>query len=101
MNSKKLYYILKSVWMVVILLIMLIFMNRDFTDISAKKDEEEDTRLNIALVNEDAGVNRNNIDYNLGADYVKKIEKDVTYNWFTVSRGIAENGLKTALIIYS
>ncbi|MBO0470427.1 type VII secretion protein EsaA [Enterococcus sp. DIV0242_7C1] len=94
MNSKKLYYILKSVWMVVILLIMLIFMNRDFTDISAKKDEEEDTRLNIALVNEDAGVNRNNIDYNLGADYVKKIEKDVTYNWFTVSRGIAENGLK-------
>lgn len=80
--------------MVVILLIMLIFMNRDFTDISAKKDEEEDTRLNIALVNEDAGVNRNNIDYNLGADYVKKIEKDVTYNWFTVSRGIAENGLK-------
>lgn len=81
--------------MVLILLIMLIFMNRDFTDISAKKDqEEEDMRLNIALVNEDAGVNRNNIDYNLGSDYVKKIEKDVTYNWFTVSRGIAENGLK-------
>lgn len=94
MNSKKLYYMLKSVWMVVILLIMLIFMNRDFTDISAKKDQEEDMRLNIALVNEDAGVNKNNIDYNLGADYVKKIEKDVTYNWFTVSRGIAENGLK-------
>lgn len=81
--------------MVLILLIMLIFMNRDFTDISAKKDqEEEDMRLNIALVNEDAGVNKNNIDYNLGSDYVKKIEKDVTYNWFTVSRGIAENGLK-------
>ncbi|OJG64924.1 type VII secretion protein EsaA [Enterococcus moraviensis] len=86
---------LKSVWMVVILLIMLIFMNRDFTDISAQKDQEEkDMRLNIALVNEDAGVNKNNIEYNLGADYVKKIEKDVTYNWFTVSRGIGENGLK-------
>lgn len=85
---------MKSVWMVLILLIMLIFMNRDFTDISAKKDQEEDMRLNIALVNEDAGVKRNNIDYNLGSDYVKKIEKDVTYNWFTVSRGIAENGLK-------
>jgi type VII secretion EsaA-like protein len=95
MNSKKLYYILKSVWMVVILLVMLIFMNRDYTDISAKKaQEEENTRLNIALVNEDAGVQQNNTDYNLGADYVKKIEKDVTYNWFTVSRGIAENGLK-------
>jgi YhgE/Pip-like protein len=81
--------------MVVILLVMLIFMNRDYTDISAKKaQEEENTRLNIALVNEDAGVQQNNTDYNLGADYVKKIEKDVTYNWFTVSRGIAENGLK-------
>lgn len=96
MNSKKLYYMLKSVWMVVILLIMLIFMNRDFTDISANKaKEEQDMRLNIALVNEDNGVNKNNIDYNLGADYVKKIEKDATYNWFTVSRGIAENGLKS------
>ncbi|MTD40442.1 type VII secretion protein EsaA [Erwinia sp. CPCC 100877] len=95
MDSKKLYYILKSVWMVVILLVMLIFMNRDYTDISAKKEqEEENSRLNIALVNEDAGVRQNNTDYNLGADYVKKIEKDVTYNWFTVSRGIAENGLK-------
>jgi type VII secretion EsaA-like protein len=95
MNSKKLYYILKSVWMVVILLVMLIFMNRDYTDISAKKaQEEENTRLNIALVNEDAGARQNNSEYNLGADYVKKIEKDVTYNWFTVSRGIAENGLK-------
>lgn len=87
---------MKSVWMVVILLVMLIFMNRDFTDISAKKDQEEkDMRLNIALVNEDAGINKNSIDYNLGADYVKKIEKDTTYNWFTVSRGIAENGLKS------
>ncbi|OTN88753.1 type VII secretion protein EsaA [Enterococcus sp. 7E2_DIV0204] len=96
MNSKKLYYMLKSVWMVVIFLIMLIFMNRDFTDISANKaKEEQDMRLNIALVNEDNGVNKNNIDYNLGADYVKKIEKDATYNWFTVSRGIAENGLKS------
>ncbi|MEI5990492.1 type VII secretion protein EsaA [Enterococcus termitis] len=95
MNSKKLYYLLKSVWMVVILLIMLIFMNRDFTDISANKaKEEQDMRLNIALVNEDNGIEKNNIDYNLGADYVKKIEKDATYNWFTVSRGIAENGLK-------
>ncbi|MGX7263807.1 type VII secretion protein EsaA [Enterococcus crotali] len=95
MNSKKLYYLLKSVWMVVILLIMLIFMNRDFTDISANKaKEEQDMRLNIALVNEDNGIEKNNIDYNLGSDYVKKIEKDATYNWFTVSRGIAENGLK-------
>lgn len=86
---------LKSVWMVVLLLIMLIFMNRDFTDISANKaKEDQDMRLNIALVNEDNGSNKNNIDYNLGTDYVKKIEKDATYNWFTVTRGIAENGLK-------
>lgn len=95
MNNKKLYYILKSVWMVVILLVALILMNRDFTDISAKKQkEEQDVRLNIALINEDAGVSKDNKSYSLGADYVKKIEKDATYNWFTVSRGVGENGLK-------
>lgn len=81
--------------MVIILLIALILMNRDFTDISAKKEQEEkDVRLNIALVNEDIGIHKAGVDYNLGTDYVKKVEKDTTYNWFTVSRGIGENGLK-------
>ncbi|MBP1045002.1 type VII secretion protein EsaA [Enterococcus sp. BWM-S5] len=93
MNNKKLYYILKSVWMVVVLIVALIFMNRDHTDISANKEEEE-TRLNIALVNEDVGVTRNGRDYSLGVDYVKKIEKDTDHNWFTVTRGIGESGLK-------
>lgn len=95
MNNKKLYYILRSVWMVIILLIALILMNRDFTDIAAKKEQDEkEVRLNIALVNEDIGIQKEGVEYNLGADYVKKIEKDTTYNWFTVSRGIGENGLK-------
>ncbi|WP_321388959.1 type VII secretion protein EsaA [uncultured Enterococcus sp.] len=93
MNNKKLYYILKSVWMVVVLIVALIFMNRDHTDISANK-EEEATRLNIALVNEDVGVTRNGRAYSLGVDYVKKIEKDTDHNWFTVTRGIGESGLK-------
>lgn len=95
MNGKKLYYILKSIWMIVILLAVLIFMNRDFKELSADQaQDEKDMRLNIALVNEDQGVNKDNIEYNLGADYVKKIEKDAAHNWFTVSRGIGENGLK-------
>lgn len=93
MNNKKLYYILKSVWMVVVLIVALIFMNRDHADISANKVEEE-TRLNIALVNEDVGVTRNGRAYSLGVDYVKKIEKDTDHNWFTVTRGIGESGLK-------
>lgn len=81
--------------MVVILLIALILMNRDFTDISAQKEQKEkEVRLNVALVNEDIGIHKEGVDYNLGTDYVKKIEKDTTYNWFTVSRGIGENGLK-------
>lgn len=95
MNNKKLYYILKSVWMVILLLVALILMNRDFTDLSEKKQaEEKDARLNIALINEDAGVTKNGKVYSLGNDYVKKIEKDGLYNWFTVSRGVGENGLK-------
>lgn len=94
MNKKKVYYIVKSVWIVLILMMGLIFMNRDVSNTSAKNKKEETTRLNIALVNEDVGIKKNNIDYDLGANYVKKVEKDSTYNWFIVSRGIAENGLK-------
>jgi len=96
MNNKKLYYILKSVWMVIILLVALVMMNRDFTELSQKKQKEEQAvRLNIALINEDVGVIRNGKVYSLGNDYVKKVEKDKTYNWYTVSRGIGENGLKS------
>lgn len=92
MSNRKLYYILKSVWMVVVLIVAFIVMNRDYTDISANKEEE--TRVNIALVNEDVGVTRNGKVYNLGVDYVKKIEKDTDHQWFTVTRGIGESGLK-------
>ena len=36
----------------------------------------ENTKLNIAVVNEDKAVKLNDKEYNLGASYVKNIERD-------------------------
>ncbi|MCC9885912.1 type VII secretion protein EsaA, partial [Streptococcus agalactiae] len=51
------------------------------------------TKLNIALVNEDQNVSNGKESYNLGASYIKSIERDNSQNWSVVSRGTAQNGL--------
>ena len=50
--------------------------------------------FNIALVNEDQGAEQNGTHFNIGQSYVKKIEKDNENNWFVVSQGIGDSGLK-------
>ncbi|MBL1230566.1 type VII secretion protein EsaA [Enterococcus sp. BWB1-3] len=93
MNRKKLIYILKAVWILLVLLILLLFINKKFSTVSSN-NEKETVRLNIALVNEDQGVTSNHKLYQLGSDYVKKVEKETTHDWYTVARGTGENGLK-------
>ena len=41
----------------------------------------ENTKLNIAVVNEDQAVKLNGKEYNLGASYVKNIERDNSQSW--------------------
>ena len=53
----------------------------------------ENTKLNIAVVNEDKAVKLNDKEYNLGASYVKNIERDNSQNWSILPRGAAESGL--------
>ena len=53
----------------------------------------ENTKLNIAVVNEDKAVKLNDKEYNLGASYVKNIERDNSQNWSVLPRGAAESGL--------
>ena len=53
----------------------------------------ENTKLNIAVVNEDQAVKLNDKEYNLGASYVKNIERDNSQNWSVLPRGAAESGL--------
>ncbi|PNY19779.1 type VII secretion protein EsaA [Streptococcus parauberis] len=57
-------------------------------------DSTKNSKLNIALVNEDQSVTEGTKTYNLGASYIKSIEKDNSQNWSVVSRGTAESGLK-------
>lgn len=54
---------------------------------------KENTKLNIAVVNEDQAVKLNDKEYNLGASYVKNIERDNSQNWSVLPRGAAEAGL--------
>ena len=51
----------------------------------------ENTKLNIAVVNEDQAVKLNGKEYNLGASYVKNIERDNSQSWSVIS-GMGENG---------
>lgn len=70
---------------------------------SQLKTNQKQSRLDIALVNEDQAVSMDGKNYNLGSDYVKNIERDENHNWSVVSRGTAESGLssgKYQLIIY-
>ena len=60
----------------------------------ADTNTTQHAKLNIALVNEDAGAQFEGRPYQLGKSYIKKIEKDPQQEWFIVSRGIAENGIK-------
>ena len=47
---------------------------------------KENTKLNIAVVNEDQAVKLNDKEYNLGASYVKNIERDNSQNWSVLQK---------------
>lgn len=63
---------------------------------SDKKTEttKETAKMTIAIVNEDQGSTFNDKQINFGENFVKSIEKDTSHEWFIVSRGVAESGLK-------
>ncbi|WP_167629017.1 type VII secretion protein EsaA [Listeria valentina] len=60
---------------------------------SATKSEQVQ-KMNVALVNEDQGAKLSGKDYLFGNDIQTSILKDTTHDWSTVSRGVAESGLK-------
>ena len=60
---------------------------------SAKTNQQ--TKLNVAIVNEDKPVYVDTKEYNLGASYVKNIERDNSQNWSVVPRGAADSGLES------
>ncbi|MEH7180133.1 type VII secretion protein EsaA [Neobacillus vireti] len=61
---------------------------------SKGKNNIDNQKMRIALVNEDQGAEFNEEYYEFGNGFIKGIEKDSQYDWYVVSRGVAENGLK-------
>ncbi|UQS84084.1 type VII secretion protein EsaA [Bombilactobacillus thymidiniphilus] len=59
-----------------------------------KAKSTKDYQMTVALVNEDQGGTFNNQKYNFGTDFVNLLTKNDKINWFTVSRSVAERGIK-------
>ena len=86
--------------MVLFLLASMIVLNisvQKNTTINNEKNVKasQQTKLNVAIVNEDQPVHMDTKEYNLGASYVKNIERDNSQNWFVVTRGAADAGLES------
>ena len=60
----------------------------------SKIKTDQKTKLNVAVVNEDRAVKVDKKEYNLGASYVKNLERDDSQNWYIVTRGAADAGLE-------
>ena len=99
MGNKKLLKYIGSVVLVIALLAAVVTLNvavqkntSSARDSKIKTDQK--TKLNVAVVNEDRAVKVDKKEYNLGASYVKNLERDDSQNWYIVTRGAADAGLE-------
>lgn len=91
---------LRVLWYILAVLLLLAgvaglnlaIQSNNVKDKTAQKERQ--SKLNIALVNEDQNIVDGNKAYNLGSNYVNSIQRDDSQNWSVVSRGTAEQGLK-------
>ncbi|MCY7023830.1 type VII secretion protein EsaA [Streptococcus sanguinis] len=99
MGNKKLFKYIGNVVLVIVLLAAVVMLNvavqkntSSARDSKIKTDQK--TKLNVAVVNEDRAVKVDKKEYNLGASYVKNLERDDSQNWYIVTRGAADAGLE-------
>ena len=99
MGNKKLLKYIGNVVLVIALLAAVVTLNvavqkntSSARDSKIKTDQK--TKLNVAVVNEDRAVKVDKKEYNLGASYVKNLERDDSQNWYIVTRGAADAGLE-------
>ena len=100
MGKNKIFKYVGSSLLALLLLASIIFLNLSVqknTTISNESNQKanQQTKLNVAIVNEDKPVYMDTKEYNLGASYVKNIERDNSQNWFVVPRGTADAGLES------
>ena len=99
MGNKKILKYIGNVALVIALLAAVVTLNvavqkntSSARDSKIKTDQK--TKLNVAVVNEDRAVRVDKKEYNLGASYVKNLERDDSQNWYIVTRGAADAGLE-------
>lgn len=99
MGNKKLLKYIGNVVLVIALLAAVVTLNvavqkNTSTAKDSKIKTDQKTKLNVAVVNEDRAVKVDKKEYNLGASYVKNLERDDSQNWYIVTRGAADAGLE-------
>lgn len=99
MGNKKLLKYIGNVVLVIALLAAVVTLNVAVQkNTSSARDSKiktaQKTKLNVAVVNEDRAVKVDKKEYNLGASYVKNLERDDSQNWYIVTRGAADAGLE-------
>ena len=99
MGNKKLLKYIGNVVLVIALLAAVVTLNvavqkNTSTARDSKIRTDQKTKLNVAVVNEDRAVKVDKKKYNLGASYVKNLERDDSQNWYIVTRGAADTGLE-------
>lgn len=79
----------------IILIILLIATVTVFTLRSKEGKNPNDNKvLQVGLVNEDNGGIFNDVKYNFGQDFVNLLTQDRSVSWYSVPRGVAENGIQ-------
>ena len=99
MGNKKLFKYIGNVVLVITLLAAVVTLNvavqkNTSSARNSKIKTVQKTKLNVAVVNEDRAVKVDKKEYNLGASYVKNLERDDSQNWYIVTRGAADAGLE-------
>lgn len=92
----------KVKWSILLFLVLAIFLSAGITYLAlnqgASKGDKNNTekahKMTIALVNEDQGDTFQGKRAEFGNQFVKSVEKDEEHEWYVVSRGVAESGLK-------
>lgn len=100
MKKNRIYKYVGSSLLALLLLLMMVFLNLSVQKNTTINNENnakvnQQTKLNVAIVNEDKPVYVDTKEYNLGASYVKNIERDNSQNWSVVPRGAADTGLES------
>ncbi|KXT85017.1 putative secretion accessory protein EsaA/YueB [Streptococcus sp. DD11] len=98
MGNKKVIKYIGNIVLIIALLAAVVALNisvqkNTTSSNNSKLKTSQQTKLNVAIVNEDQAVRVDKKEYNLGASYVKNIERDDSQNWFVVTRGAADSGL--------